>query len=81
MNYKVHSLIDLPFYANFHGSLDNYSSFKYENYLQILKTSMKCCRYHLSEIQNKITASEREEMITASTYDENNLLKSFKIGK
>jgi len=42
---------------------------------------MKCCRYPLLEIQNKITAFEREELITASTYDENNLLKSLKINE
>ncbi|XP_060857763.1 uncharacterized protein LOC132935284 [Metopolophium dirhodum] len=81
INYNVHSLIHLPFYAHLHGSLDNYSSFKYENYLQILKKSMKCCRYPLSEIQNKIFASEGEELMAVLTYDENNLIKSFKINE
>jgi len=42
---------------------------------------MKCCRYPLSEIQNKITASEREQLIAVSTYDEENLNKSFKINE
>jgi len=81
INYNVHSLIHLPFYAHLHGPLDNLSAFKYENYLQILKKSMKCCRYPLSEIQNKITASEGEELIPVSTYDENILIKSFKINE
>lgn len=81
INYNVHSLIHLPFFAHLHGSLDNYSSFKYENYLQILKKSMKCCRYPLSEIQNKITASEGEELIAVSTYDEDSLIKSFRINE
>jgi len=76
VNYNVQSLIHLPFYAHLQRSLDNYSLFKYENYLQILKNSIKCCRYPLSEIQNKITASEREELKTPLIYDENHLLKS-----
>jgi len=42
---------------------------------------MKCCRYPLSEIQNKITASEGEELIAVSTYDEDSLIKSFKINE
>lgn len=42
---------------------------------------MKCCRYPLSEIQNKITTSEREQLIAVSTYDEDNLIKSFKINE
>lgn len=62
-----------------HGSLDNYSSFKYENYLQIIKQSMKWCRWPLWEIQNKLTASEEEELIVVSTYDEDSLMKSSKI--
>jgi len=80
INYNVHSLIHLPFFANLHGSLDNFSAFKYENYLQFLKKSMKCCKYPLSEIKNKIIASEKEELLNIST-DDNNILKSFKINE
>lgn len=80
INYNVHSLIHLPFFANLYGSLDNFSAFKYENYLQFLKKSMKCCKYPLSEIKNKIIASEGEELLNIST-DGNSLLKSFKINE
>jgi len=41
---------------------------------------MKCCKYPLSEIKNKIIASEGEELLNISTYD-NNILKSFKINE
>lgn len=63
-----------------HGSLDNFSAFKYENYLQKLKKSMKCSKYPLSEIQNKINASEGKELLAVSI-DMDNLLKSFKINQ
>ncbi|KAL4126554.1 hypothetical protein QTP88_010775 [Uroleucon formosanum] len=70
VSYNVHSLIHLSFFC-----------FKYENYLQILKKSMKCCRFPLSEILNKVLASEGEELRTPL----NNLnlctIKSFKIDK
>lgn len=39
VTYNVHSLIHLPFFVNLHGPLDNFSAFKYENYLQTLKRS------------------------------------------
>lgn len=78
VSYNVHSLIHLPFFVNLHGPLDNFSAFKYENYLQTLKTAMKCCRYPLSEILNKILASEGEELkipLNNNTF----ILESFKI--
>lgn len=78
--YNVHSLIHLPVFANFHRSLDYFSSFKYGNYLQFLTNSMKCCKYLLSEIHNKIIASEGEELFNILT-DDDNLLKSFKINE
>lgn len=80
INYNVHSLIHLPFFANLYGPLDHFSAFKYENYLQFMKKFMKCCKYPLSEIKNKIIASEKEELLTISTVD-NNILKSFKINE
>jgi len=41
---------------------------------------MKCCKFPLSEIKNKIIASEKEELLNIST-DDNNILKSFKINE
>jgi len=80
VSYNVHSLIHLPFFVNLHGPLDNFSALKYKNYLKKLKTSMKCCRFPLAEIQNKILASEGEEL---KTLVNNNLfiLDSFKKDK
>lgn len=80
INYNVHSLIHLPYFTNLHGSLDNFSAFKYENYLQTLKKAMKCCRYPLSEIKNKIIATEGEDLIRASLNVDSSL-KSFIINE
>lgn len=80
ISYNVHSLIHLPFFVNLHGPLDNYSAFKYENYLQTIKRSMKCCRYPLSEINNKILAIESDALKSPIN---NNIciLDSFKINE
>ncbi|KAL4121461.1 hypothetical protein QTP88_013975 [Uroleucon formosanum] len=43
------SLIHLPCYAKIHGCLDNFSDFKYENYLGLLKKSISHSRFPLQE--------------------------------
>lgn len=77
INYNVHSLIHLPFSVRLYGPLDNFSVFKCENYLQIFKKSMKCCKYPLSEIKNKIISLECEELKTITL--NKCILKYFKI--
>lgn len=42
--YNVHTLIHLPECVRRHGSLENYSAFKLENYLQKFKKYIKCSR-------------------------------------
>lgn len=37
ISYNVHNLIHLPECAKFHGPLDKFSAFKYENHLQEIK--------------------------------------------
>jgi len=61
ISYNVHSLIHLPFFTLLHGPLDNFSSFRYENYLQYIKKSIKCIKYPLQEIYNRIT--EKQQLI------------------
>jgi len=41
ISYNVHSLIHLPKFVKVHGSLDNFSCFRYENYLQKIKNCLK----------------------------------------
>ncbi|CAI6376398.1 unnamed protein product [Macrosiphum euphorbiae] len=42
-----------------HGKLDNFSCFRYENYLQDLKKSIKSIKYPLQEIFNRILESQK----------------------
>lgn len=47
-----------------HGPLDNFSSFRYENYLQyIMKKSLKSDKYPLQEVYNRIT--EKQQLLTS----------------
>eukprot|EP00102_Acyrthosiphon_pisum_P021546 XP_016658756.1 PREDICTED: uncharacterized protein LOC107883382 [Acyrthosiphon pisum] len=39
ISYNVHSLIHLSNFVQNHGPLDSFSSFKFENYLQLIKKS------------------------------------------
>lgn len=54
VTYNVHSLLHLPMYVKVHGCLDNFSCFKYENYLQYIKKSIKSAKYPLQEVTNQI---------------------------
>lgn len=54
ITYNVHSLIHLPMFVLVHGPLDNFSCFKYENYLGDIKKSIKSIKYPLQEIFNRI---------------------------
>jgi len=47
ITYNVHSLIHLPIYVLLYGPLDNFSCFRYENYLQDIKKSIKSIKYPL----------------------------------
>lgn len=49
-----------------HGVLDNYSAFRYENFLQYIKKSLKSDKYPLQEIYNRITENQKLESINPS---------------
>lgn len=46
-----------------HGVLDNYNAFRYENFLQYIKKSLKSDKYPLQEIYNRITENQKLESI------------------
>lgn len=54
VTYNVHSLLHLPMYVKLHGCLDSFSCFKFENYLQYIKKSIKSAKYPLQEVTNRI---------------------------
>jgi hypothetical protein len=60
VSYNVHSLVHLPLYVRIHDASDNYfGCFKYENYLQEIKYSIKGGRYPLQELSNRILEKQK----------------------
>lgn len=49
-----------------HGPLDNFSSFKYENYLQYQKYSLKSDKYPLQEVYNRI--KEKQQLLNSKLH-------------
>lgn len=75
ITHNIHSLIHLPYYVKIHGCLDNFSAFKYENYLGVLKKSISHSRFPLQEAANRILekvnimmCSDRESIIDIESY-------------
>ncbi|VEN57040.1 unnamed protein product [Callosobruchus maculatus] len=58
VSHNVHNLIHLPNDCRRHGCLDNFSSFKYENFLYKMKKMVKCSRYPLQQIVNRFEEIE-----------------------
>lgn len=52
---NVHACLHLSDNAKVHGSLDAFSAFKFENYLQSLKRYVKCGRYPLKQAVKRIS--------------------------
>ena len=59
ITYNVHSLIHLPIYVLNHGPLDNFSCFRYDNFIQEIIKSMKSIKYPLQEILNSILEKQK----------------------
>lgn len=53
LNHNVHNLIHLADDCKLHGPLDQFSAFKYENFLYKLKKSVKFSRFPLQQAVNK----------------------------
>ncbi|KAF0749604.1 Uncharacterized protein FWK35_00019784 [Aphis craccivora] len=54
ITYNVHGLIHLAQFVKIHGSLDKFSAFKFENCLQIIKSTLKNCRFPLQDVYNRL---------------------------
>lgn len=57
----LHSLIHLPKFVKTHGSLDNFSRFRYDNYLQKIKNCLKSTKYPLQETHNRLVDEQMLE--------------------
>lgn len=78
ITYNVHSLLQLSMFVKIHGPLENFSCFKYENYFQELKKSIKCATYHLPEIHNRII--EKKNIFISNPLEEHNSVVLKEIG-
>lgn len=54
ITYNVHGLIHLAQFVKIHCSLDKFSAFKFENCLQIIKSTLKNCRFPLQDVYNRL---------------------------
>ncbi|KAF0743668.1 Uncharacterized protein FWK35_00025309 [Aphis craccivora] len=62
VSYNVHNLVHHRMFVKIHGPLDNFSCFKYENYLQELKKSIKSSKYPLQEITNRFIEKQKHSL-------------------
>ena len=54
VGYNIHSLLHFPKYVALYGEIDNFSGYKYENYMQEIKKMIKSPVNILQQISNKI---------------------------
>uniref|UniRef100_A0A8D8X7R9 Uncharacterized protein n=2 Tax=Cacopsylla melanoneura TaxID=428564 RepID=A0A8D8X7R9_9HEMI len=62
MSYNVHNLLHLANDVTTHGALDNFSAFKFENYLFKLKKLVKKTSQPLQQIQNRFVEGFQEQI-------------------
>lgn len=65
INYNVHGLIHVSNFVKLLGPLDNFSAFKYENYLGFLKKITKNGSYPLEDIYNRVIEFNRFNNLNA----------------
>ena len=67
--YNMHSLLHLANEVRFHGPLDSFSAFPFENYMQNLKRMIRSNSNHLSQVVNRV--SEMNNFRTLTFRDSN----------
>lgn len=63
ITYNVHGLIHIAHFVKIHGPLDKFSAFKFENYLQMIKMSLKNARFPLQDVFNRIIEQTKIEIV------------------
>jgi len=54
VTYNVHGLIHISNFVKIHGPLDQFSAFKFENYLQIIKKTIHSAKFPLQDVYNRV---------------------------
>jgi len=63
LTHNVHGLIHLPADCVKHGPLENFSCFKFENYLFEIKKKMRTSRHPLQQICNRLKEQEQIQKV------------------
>lgn len=71
ITHNVHNLVHLANDCKVFGPLDQFSAFKYENYLYKIKKSVKFCRYPLQQAVNR--CREQELVYSAENFEQPHL--------
>lgn len=65
VTYKVHVLIHIPYFSRLYGPLDEFSMYRFENYIQKLKKYIRKAELPLQQIYKRI---EEEEAHTSESF-------------
>ncbi len=75
--YNVHNLIHLPNDCIQHGTLDNFSAFKFENFLHSIKRKLHSSRLPLEQFSNRLVEEHTFQNIFNKNKSESvNVLKT-----
>lgn len=59
VTYNVHVLMHIPYYARLYGTLDSFSMFKFENFIQTLKGFVRKAQHPLQQLSNRLDEFSR----------------------
>lgn len=74
VSHNVHGLIHVPADCLKHGTLNNISCFKFENYLQQIKKQVKRSQHPLQQFANRYTEKEQQSCEKLMSNNDNNCL-------
>lgn len=59
VTYNVHVLMHIPYFSRLYGSLDSFSMFKFENFIQMLKGFVRKAQHPLQQLSNRLDEFSR----------------------
>lgn len=57
--YNVHVLMHIPYFCRLYGTLDSFSTFKFENFIQKLKSFVRKAQHPLQQLSNRLDEHSR----------------------
>lgn len=59
VTYNVHVLMHIPYFSRLYGTLDSFSMFKFENFIQTLKGFVRKAQHPLQQLSNRLDEFSR----------------------